>query len=56
MVKCSFCGKQVGEGKGIIWVSNDNKIHNYCSSKCRKNEDLGRVPKKVKWIRKKKKL
>ncbi|MFH1823227.1 MAG: 50S ribosomal protein L24e [archaeon] len=55
MAKCSFCGEQIEEGKGIIYVTNDSRVHNFCSSKCRKNKNLGRIPKKVKWIRKKKK-
>ena len=55
MAKCSFCSKQIEPGRGIIYVTNDSKIHAFCSSKCRKNNRLGRIPKKVKWVIKKKK-
>jgi large subunit ribosomal protein L24e len=55
MTKCSFCGEQVLPGHGIIFVDVAGKIFNFCSSKCRKNMELGRKAEKLGWIRKKKK-
>ena len=55
MPKCSFCGKQYEIPRGLTYVKADGKIFYYCSSKCRKNHELGRVAKRVKWIKKKKK-
>ena len=33
-------------------VQKDNSVRYFCSSKCRKNMEMGRLNKKVKWIRK----
>jgi large subunit ribosomal protein L24e len=52
MAKCSFCGRQIIQGRGIIFVENSGRVVNYCSSKCRKNRDLGREAKKLKWTEK----
>ncbi|HDD04869.1 50S ribosomal protein L24e [Nanoarchaeota archaeon] len=52
-MKCSFCGKEIEPGTGIMYVRNDGKIFYFCSSKCEKNMlKLGRKPKKVEWVRK----
>ncbi|MGB9660137.1 MAG: 50S ribosomal protein L24e [Nitrososphaerales archaeon] len=48
--KCSFCGKDVTLGYGLMLVRNDGSIYWYCSSKCRKNSlKLRRDPRKLKW-------
>jgi large subunit ribosomal protein L24e len=52
MAKCTFCGAQIPQGEGIIYVEISGKIINYCSSKCRKNREMGRDPGKMKWITK----
>jgi len=52
MVKCTYCGVQIPQGRGIIYVEISGKIINYCSSKCRKNREMGRDPGKMKWITK----
>lgn len=54
MAKCHFCKEIIKPGRGITLVALDGKSLNFCSSKCRKNFNLGRNPKKVKWIKKKK--
>ncbi len=38
MVKCSFCGNEIEQGTGKIYVQIDGKILNFCSMKCEKNE------------------
>jgi large subunit ribosomal protein L24e len=52
MARCSFCGQQIIQGRGIIYVENSGRILNFCSSKCRKNRMMGREAKKMKWIQK----
>jgi len=50
--RCSFCGREVRLGLGIMYVRNDGSTENYCSSKCRANDlKLKRDPRKLKWTR-----
>jgi large subunit ribosomal protein L24e len=52
-MKCSFCGKLVEKGKGLLFVRKDGKTWEFCSSKCEKNQlKLKRNPLKVKWTNK----
>ena len=55
MPVCSFCKGQYEFPRGTTVVEKDGTIKFYCSSKCRKNANMGRQPKKVNWVRKKKK-
>jgi len=56
-VSCSFCGKDVPPGTGLMFVRNDGTILYFCSSKCKKNMlKLRRNPTKLKWCRKTKKV
>ncbi|MCS7368221.1 MAG: 50S ribosomal protein L24e [archaeon GBS-70-058] len=51
--RCSFCGKNVPRGEGILYVRTDGSVLFFCSSKCRKNMlYLSRSPAKVKWVTK----
>ena len=52
MPVCSFCKESYKFPKGTTVVQKDGKIMYYCSSKCRKNNEMGRISKKVKWVRK----
>jgi len=54
MTKCSYCGKQIPMGRGIIYVEISGKVYNLCSSKCKKNRKLGRDAQSLKWITKRK--
>ncbi|MBW3011943.1 50S ribosomal protein L24e [Candidatus Woesearchaeota archaeon] len=55
MPTCSFCNGSF-HAKGKMLVLNSGKILRFCSSKCEKNMlKLKRVPRKVTWVRKKKK-
>lgn len=56
MPNCSFCKKSYHVHKGLTIFNIDGKSLFYCSSKCRKNANLGRDPKKVNWVRKGKEL
>jgi len=53
MPKCSYCGKEYDQSKGVTIVKNDGRILHLCSAKCRKNLSLGR--RKVRWVKKDKK-
>jgi len=50
MAKCSFCHQQIIPGRGIIFVEISGRVLNFCSSKCRKNHNLGRQT--AKWVKK----
>ena len=56
MRTCSFCGKEIEEGTGKMYVKKDGSIYFFCSSKCEKNMiKLNRKAKDFKWASKKKK-
>jgi large subunit ribosomal protein L24e len=47
---CSFCGRRITTGHGIMLVRNDGQVQWTCSSKCKKNlRVLKRDPRKLKW-------
>lgn len=52
MPVCSFCRAQYEFPKGTTLVLKDGAIKFYCGSKCKKNSEMGRNNKKVKWVRK----
>nr|8HKU_L24E Chain L24E, 50S ribosomal protein L24e [Sulfolobus acidocaldarius DSM 639]8HKV_L24E Chain L24E, 50S ribosomal protein L24e [Sulfolobus acidocaldarius DSM 639]8HKY_L24E Chain L24E, 50S ribosomal protein L24e [Sulfolobus acidocaldarius DSM 639]8HKZ_L24E Chain L24E, 50S ribosomal protein L24e [Sulfolobus acidocaldarius DSM 639]8HL1_L24E Chain L24E, 50S ribosomal protein L24e [Sulfolobus acidocaldarius DSM 639]8HL2_L24E Chain L24E, 50S ribosomal protein L24e [Sulfolobus acidocaldarius DSM 639] len=50
--QCSFCGKDILPGTGLMYVRNDGSLLWFCSSKCRKSMlKLHRDPKKLKWTK-----
>lgn len=50
MVSCNFCGKNIPQGTGKMFVQKDGKILYFCSNKCEKNLlVLKRKPRKVRW-------
>ncbi len=55
MPRCSFCKTQYPIEKGITVVQKDGTPKHFCSSKCRKNSEMGRDSRKVKWVKKQKK-
>ena len=55
MPACSYCKKHYHEHKGLTVFTFDGKRISYCSSKCQRNNKLKRDPKKVDWIKRKKK-
>lgn len=53
MPKCTFCKKQYEFPRGITVVrGTDGLVRYFCSSKCRKNFEMGRDNKKLNWIKK----
>ena len=50
MPKCSFCGKDIEDGTGKMYVKADGRILNFDSKKCEINMlKLNRKPRKLKW-------
>ena len=50
MPKCSFCKKQIGEGKGKMVIQKTGKLFYFDSSKCeRALLKLKRDPRNFKW-------
>ncbi len=55
MPRCTFCKQDYEFPKGVTVVQKSGDIKFYCSSKCRKNAEMGRDNRKVKWVKKVKK-
>ncbi len=52
MTKCSFCGNEIEEGTGKIYVKADGRILNFDHQKCEKNMlKLNRKPRNIKWTK-----
>lgn len=50
MVKCSFSGKEIEKGKGLMFVKKDGTIYYFDSSKEKKNLlNLKREGRRQKW-------
>ena len=49
MARCTFCRENIAPGTGTMLVKNDGKIILLCSSKCERNMDKGREPRKLRW-------
>jgi large subunit ribosomal protein L24e len=47
--KCSYCGREIEPGTGIIYALNNGTILYFCSRKCIKNWEMKRDNKKLKW-------
>jgi len=51
-MKCTFCGKEIPRGTGIMLITKAAKVSYFCSSKCEKNTLLKRNPAKTRWTEK----
>jgi len=50
LITCSFCGKEILPGTGLMFVRLDGSVMWFCSRKCYKNTMvLKRKPEKLKW-------
>jgi len=52
MPKCSFCKSNYEFPRGITVIQRDGNPRYYCCSKCRKNSEMGRDNRRVKWVAK----
>jgi large subunit ribosomal protein L24e len=49
-MECNFCGHEIAQGTGKMYVTKQGKTFYFCSNKCEKNLlVLKRKPRKVKW-------
>lgn len=48
MPKCTYCQKDYQFPRGLTVVMKNGDVHHFCSSKCRKNMEMGR--RKVRWL------
>ena len=55
MASCSFCGKEIPMGQGVVVFKKEGTATRFCCKKCEKNAGMGRNPKKLKWTEKGKK-
>ncbi|MBT3865633.1 50S ribosomal protein L24e [Candidatus Woesearchaeota archaeon] len=50
MAKCTFCGKDIEQGTGTLYIKDDAKMFNFCTLKCKKNHlNLKRNPVHTRW-------
>ena len=47
--ECDYCGDDIPPGTGTMFVRTYGTTIHYCSSKCEKNDGLGREPRDVEW-------
>jgi len=54
MPTCSFCKKNFEAPRGLTVFTFEGKTIYFCSTKCRRNMNLKRDPKKVNWVKREK--
>jgi large subunit ribosomal protein L24e len=52
MVKCGYCGHEIKQGTGKLYVFKTGKTVMFCSNKCEKNQiKLKRTARRLKWTK-----
>ncbi len=52
MTKCSFCGNEMTQGTGKMFVYSSGKIDFYCTNRCEKQiHKLHKKPSATKWTK-----
>ncbi|MFT4311928.1 MAG: 50S ribosomal protein L24e [Candidatus Woesearchaeota archaeon] len=52
MVQCSFSGKEIPQGRGIMYIRKDGRVWYFADRKAEKNMvKLGRKPRETKWTK-----
>lgn len=54
-MRCSYCGKEIKSGYGIIFARDRGEVFYFCSKKCKVNWQY-RKPQKTKWTEKAREL
>ena len=54
MPQCSYCKKHYEIPRGLTFVLSNGEVLYFCSSKCKKNWNMGRRADKLSWITKRK--
>lgn len=53
MMDCTFCGKTIPKGSGILYAKKDGTTHYFCSNKCKVSVlEKKYKPHKTKWTKK----
>ena len=51
-MECTFCGKEIVQGTGKIYIKDDGKVWNFCNKKCEMNTvKLGRKGRNTSWTK-----
>lgn len=51
MATCTFCGREITPGTGMLFVYKTGKFARFCSGKCEKHVlKLNRKPLNTKWV------
>ncbi|MFH0970531.1 MAG: 50S ribosomal protein L24e [Candidatus Diapherotrites archaeon] len=49
-MECSFCGKGILKGTGLLFARKTGQVFSFCSRKCEHNQlHLKRQPRKTRW-------
>ncbi len=55
-MECSFCGHNIKQGTGLVYVKVDGTVLSFCSRKCMSYYMMKRDPRKFKWTINKKEI